>query len=194
MGVVAMLSGLMLFIGGHGVPMMAARRARWVERFGVGPVKLGVTAVVLAGFLLIIWGFANRPFVSLWVPPIWTRHLALTLMAPAMILLVLAYLPMGKIKAAVRHPMLLAVKIWAVAHLLANGDLWSMVLFVALLLWAGADRASVARRERAAGVKKPSVAAAPLMWDAVGVAVGAGVFWVFAAYLHPMWIGVPVLP
>ncbi len=193
MGVVALMVGLALFIAGHSVPMMAARRARWAARFGVGPVKLGVTAVVLTGFLLIIWGVANRPIVSLWVPPIWTRHVALTVMAPAMILLVLAYLPMGRVRAVVRHPMLLAVKIWALAHLLANGDVWSMVLFGVLLVWAGVDRASVARRDRAAGVK-PDVAAASVVWDGVGLVLGAAAFWVFAAYLHPMWIGVPVLP
>lgn len=193
MGVLALVMGLALFVAGHSVPMMAERRARWVARLGVGPVKLGVSVVVLIGFVLIIWGFGNRPFVPVWTPPTWTRHLAATLMIPAMILLVLAYLPKGKIRAAVRHPMLLAVKIWALAHLLANGDLWSMVLFGALLVWAGVDRASVARRDRAAGVA-PDLAAASWLWDGVGLVVGAGAYWVFAVYLHPAWIGVAVVP
>lgn len=193
MGVVALISGLAVFFAGHAMPMAARRRAALARRIGDGTVKLIVSAISLIGLLLTIWGFANRPIAPVWSPPIWTQHLTLTLMIPAMILLAAAYLPRGKVRAATRHPMLLAVKIWAVAHLIANGDLWAMVMFLAFLLWAGADRASVAKRDRAAGVTR-DIAGASLVWDVAAIGVGLGAYAAFALYLHPAWIGVAVWP
>lgn len=195
-----LIAGLAVFLGAHAIPMLPGLRAGLGASMGEGGRKLLVTVLSIAGLAGIVWGMAYRPIVNVWFPPVWSSHLALTLMIPAMILLAMAYLPKGHVAAAVKHPMLLAVKIWALAHLLANGDLWSMALFASLLLWAGVDRMFIAKRTRAAlaaGEQPPSgpVPSGPpsLRWDAAGVVVGLALYAAFVFYLHAVLFGKEVL-
>ena len=129
----------------------------------------------------------------MWNPPVWTRHLALLLVWPAFVAFAAAYLP-GRIKGALKHPMLAGLKIWALAHLLANGDLGSMLLFAGLLAWAVAARISTKRRDEVLDHGGP--AAAPAGWrnDILAIAIGTAAYLVFLVWLHPLLIGVPALP
>jgi uncharacterized membrane protein len=128
--------------------------------------------------------------VNVWYPPVWTNHLALLLNLPIFILLA-ATNSSGRIHAAVRHPMLLAVKIWATAHLLANGDLGSILLFGGFLIWAVLARISLKRRE---GVKLPVAPAGFTQRDWIAIGAGLVLWFVFARWLHPLLIGVAVWP
>jgi uncharacterized membrane protein len=127
-----------------------------------------------------------------WDPPVWTRHLALLLVLLAFICFVAAYLP-GHIKARLKHPTLAGVKIWALAHLLANGDLGSILLFGSFLVWGVAARISVKRRDVAAQ-HGGTAAPAGIRNDVLAVAIGTIVYVAFVFWLHPWLIGVPVLP
>ena len=149
-----LILGLVLFLGTHSVRIVADdwRGAR-IARLGLMPWKGIVSVISIIGFVLIVWGYGQargNPIV-LYSPPVWTRHIAALLTVPAFILLVAAYIPGTRIKRAVGHPMVAAVKIWAFAHLLANGTLADVVLFGAFLAWAVADYIAARRRDRAAG-------------------------------------------
>jgi uncharacterized membrane protein len=185
-----MLLGLAIFLGAHAFTAMRGRRAAMIARIGEGPYKGLYSLVSLVGLALIAWGFAAwRADGSLliWSPPIWTRHLALVLMLAASILLVATYVP-SHIRTRLKHPMLVAIKIWAVAHLLANGDAATMLLAVAVLAWAVFARISMKRRDEP---PKP----APSGWagDAAAIAGGLVVFLLLAYLFHPYVIGVPVV-
>ena len=148
-----LILGLVLFLGTHAFSMLRARRASVVGQIGENRYKLGYTALSLLGLILIGVGFHDyrlQGMIPVWDPPVWTRHLALLLTALAFIALASAYLP-GHIRARAKHPMLLAVKIWATAHLLANGDLGSILLFGSFLAWAVMARISAKRRALPAG-------------------------------------------
>ena len=195
-----LILGLVLFLGTHAFSMARGPRARLVGRIGERRFKLGYTALSLLGLVLIAVGFHDyraSGMIAVWDPPVWTRHLALTLVLLAFICLAAAYLP-GHIRAKVKHPMLLAVKIWATAHLLANGDLGAMLLFGGFLAWAVAARISAKRRALAPGAiaAQHGAVAAPHGWrnDAFAVAIGVAAWFVFARYLHYPLIGVSVWP
>ena len=192
MGLLILICGLLLFIGAHGFVTMRGQRARLIGRFGEGPYKLVFSLVSVIGIGLIAYGFAlyrSTGWVDLWYPPRWTRHVAVLLMWPAVVLLLAAYLP-GHIKRAAKHPMLIAVKLWALAHLLANGDLGSVILFGSLLAWAVYDRIAVKRRERA-GEIATSVPADGWSNDAIAVGVGTLIYLALGFVFHPVVIGVP---
>ena len=185
-----LILGLAIFLGVHSVRLFAGDwREAQLARFGESRWKGVYSLVSAAGLGLIIWGYglARADPVVLWIPPLWTRHLAALLTLPAFILLVAAYVPGSHIKAVVGHPMVAGVKIWALAHLLANGKLSATVLFGAFLVWAIADFVSARKRDRAAGRTYPVHG-----WsrDAVVIAIG-GVAWaLFALYGHAWLIGV----
>jgi uncharacterized membrane protein len=184
-----LILGLAVFIGGHLVPAFPALRMRLAGGLGEGAYKGLFSAVSLIGLALIAWGFGTRDFISIWEPPDWTRHLAFLLMLPAMILLASAYIP-SRIRTAARHPMLLAVKIWALAHLIANGDLGSILLFGGLLAYAVIDRISLKRR----GTFGPlGTQTGGLMGDIAAVAIGVGAFGFMLVWGHAWLIGVPLL-
>jgi uncharacterized membrane protein len=192
-----LILGLVLFLGTHAFTMLRARRAAVVGQIGESRYKLGYTALSLLGLILIGVGYHDyrmAGMIPVWDPPVWTRHLALTLVLLAFISFAATYIP-SHIRAKAKHPMLLAVKIWATAHLLANGDLGSMLLFGAFLAWAVSARISLKRWARAAG-GAPAVAAAPAGWrnDALVVLIGVVAWFVFARYLHYALIGVSVWP
>ena len=195
-----LILGLVLFLGTHAFSMLSARRMAIIGRIGESRYKLGYTALSLLGLVLIGVGFHDyrmQGMIPVWNPPVWTRHLALTLVLLAFISLAATYIP-SHIRAKAKHPMLLAVKIWATAHLLANGDLGSMLLFGGFLAWAVSARISIKRRERAAGVPAGGRAAVavPAGWrnDILVVLIGTAAWFVFARYLHYPVIGVPVWP
>ncbi|MBL0944253.1 MAG: NnrU family protein [Hydrogenophaga sp.] len=184
--------GLVLFLGIHSVSIVAPRgRHAIAHRIGEGPWKGLYTLVALAGFGLIVAGYsaARQDPVLLWTPPTAMRHVAALLMLPVFVLLFSAYLP-GRIQRAAKHPMLVATKLWALAHLLANGNLADVVLFGAFLAWAVADRISVKRRA-AAGLLRPVHGASPgRANDAIALVGGLAVYAVFAFWLHGFLIGV----
>jgi uncharacterized membrane protein len=144
-----LILGLIVFIGAHAFTMARAARARAIARLGEGPYKGLYSLVSLLGLILIVWGYGSYRaggYVQVWDPPVWTRHLALPLVWLAFVAMVAAYIP-GRIRRALKHPMLAGLKIWALAHLLANGDLGSIILFGALLAWAVVARIAAKRRD-----------------------------------------------
>jgi uncharacterized membrane protein len=185
------LIGLVLFLGIHSVAIVApawrdAQAAR-NERAWKGVYSL----LSIAGFALLIYGYglARHTPVVLWTPPAAMRHIALLLMLPVFPLFLAAYLP-GRIKTATKHPMLLAVKFWATAHLLANGTLVDMILFGAFLVWAVFDRIAVKRRS----VPRVVPGAPPSrLNDAIAVVGGLAIYVAFLAGVHRWMIGVSPL-
>jgi uncharacterized membrane protein len=179
-----MLLGLLLFLGSHGFVRLRAQRDGLVAKLGHNPYRGLFSLVSVAGFVLIIVGFGQyraSGYVLLWSPPAGLAHLAGLLMLPAFILLASAYSP-GRIKAVVVHPMLASVKLWAVAHLLANGDLGSVLLFGLFLVWAVMARIRLGKAER------QSVAWGKGDW--IAVAAGTGAWAGFAFWGHQALIGV----
>ena len=185
-----LVAGLLLFLGVHSLAIVApAWRNAMVARLGAAPWKAIYALVSVIGFVLLVHGYAlaRAEPVVLYTPPTWTRHLAALLMLPVFPLLFAAYLP-GRIKAAVKHPMLTATKAWALAHLLANGTLADVLLFGGFLAWAVVDRISVGKRPAVVG----KVATPPsLMNDVLAVVGGLVVYVIFVAWAHQRFIGVP---
>ena len=188
--------GLIVFLGTHSFSMARNRRAAVIAKIGEGPYKGIYSLLSLAGIVLISIGYGQYRaggYVPVWDPPVWTRHLALLLVWFAFVFVAAAYLP-GRIKRTLKHPMLAGVKVWALAHLLANGDLGSILLFGAVLAWAVAARISVKRRDEAKPHGAPLEPPAGLRNDALALAVGTVLYVAFVVWLHPLLIGVPVLP
>jgi uncharacterized membrane protein len=185
--------GLLLFLGAHSTRVVAEDwRGRQLARWGEKGWKGAVALVSLAGFILLIWGYgqARQAPVLLWQPPRGMNHLAALLTLVAFILLVAAYVPRNAIRARLRHPMVLSVKIWALAHLLANGTLASTLLFGAFLAWAVADRISLKRRPIAPAAGRATTAPPSRFNDAIAVVAGLGLYAAFLGVLHQWLIGV----
>ena len=185
-----LILGLVVFLGVHSVRIVAdGWRAQAINRIGPQPWKGLYSLASITGFGLIVWGFglARQQPVQWWSPPLAMRHVAALLTLIAFVLLAAAYVPGNGIKALVHHPMVLAVKGWALAHLLANGNAAHVVLFGAFLVWAIFNFSAARRRDRLAGtVYAPGNALATGLTVAVG-----GVIWaVFAFWLHGWLIGV----
>lgn len=192
MGLAVMIVGLVLLIGTHLVTAQRDLRARLIAAGGDAGYKIGYSLVSLAGLALTAYGFgAYRAagMIDLWYPPIWTRHLAVALMLPAVIMVVAAYFR-GWIYTTLKHPMIAGIKLWAVAHLLANGDLGSIILFGSFLAWAVFDRISLKRRTDPGA---PPIPVGGLRSDLIAVAVGVVAYAALAFAFHPAVIGVPVI-
>jgi uncharacterized membrane protein len=189
--VTSLIAGLVVFLGVHSVAIVSpAFRDRALERLGEGAWKGGYALLSLIGLALIIHGFSQARFapVVLYSPPIWMHHVAVALMLPVFPLLFAAYLP-GRIRTAAKHPMLAAVKLWAFAHLLANGTLADVLLFGGFLAWAVVDRISLKRRPPQA-----LRTASPGRWnDAIAVAGGLALYAVMLLWAHLKLIGVSPL-
>lgn len=191
-----LVAGLALFLGAHAFTMSRGPRAALIGRVGEGPYKIAYSLLSLLGIVLIAYGFGayrQDGWINVWSPPVWTRHLSLVLVLAAFIALAAAYLP-GRIKGALKHPMLVAVKIWALSHLISNGDLGSMLLFGSILAWAVMARISLKRRDEVRTHAGPALEPAGVRNDVLAVAIGAVTWFVFARWLHPSWIGVTVWP
>lgn len=183
-----LIAGLLLFLGIHSLSIVnEPLRDRLAQRLGVVGWQAIYAIIAVAGFILIIQGYAAARLepVLLYAPPAWLRHASMLLLLPVFILLLAAYLP-GRIKAATKHPMLLATKIWAFAHLLSNGMLHDVVLFGAFLAWAVVDRISMKRR-----VQRPLPGAkASKLNDAIAVVAGLVLYVWFVKQGHVWLIGV----
>jgi uncharacterized membrane protein len=187
-----LVAGLLIFLGVHSIRIFAPGwRDRMITRLGAGPWKGLYSIASLAGFVLIVGGYAAARLepVVLYNPPFWLRHVMMLLMLPAFVLLVAAYLP-GRIKAAVKHPMLTATKAWALSHLLVNGMLADVLLFGGFLAWAVIDRIAAGKRPQPA----PPATPPSLVYDVIAVVLGLVLYGWFAFWAHPRWIGVPVMP
>lgn len=182
--------GLLIFLGSHSVRIFAEGwRQGTITRMGEGPWKGAYSLVSLIGLVLIIWGYglARQDPVVVWNPPVWTQHIAVTLNLVAAILFTAYLLPAGRIKARLGHPMLLSIKVWAFAHLLANGTLADILLFGSFLVWAVADFAANKRRDRAQGTVR---IAGPVRNDILVLVVGVVIWGALVWRVHEWVVGV----
>ena len=186
-----LIIGIIVFLGVHLLPTVAELRARLVSSVGEAGYKGAFSLLSLASLALLIYGYATAPLVQLWSPPEWTRWVAVVLMLPAFIFLVAAYVP-GRIRERLKHPFLVAIKTWALAHLLANGDLASVILFGSFLAYAVYDRITLKHRRPSSivGIEGPERP----QNDVIAVVLGTVLYAVFLVWLHPLLIGTAVLP
>jgi uncharacterized membrane protein len=202
MGLLVMILGLMLFLGVHTLTTQREVRARVIAASGESGYKIGYSLVSAAGLALIIWGFAHyraTGWIDVWYPEAllqWLglpsatfKHIAVGLMLPAVIMVVASYIR-GRIYTTLKHPMLAGVKLWAAAHLLANGDLGSIILFGSFLGWAVFDRISLKHRGDAGA---PPIPVGGPANDLIAIAVGIVAYLALAFAFHPVVIGVPVV-
>ena len=186
----ALILGLLLFLGMHATRIVAdGWRTQVITQRGPAAWKGLYTVVSLVGFGLIVWGYGQARLEPqiLWASPRWTRHLAGLLMLAALVLLMAAYVPGNGLKAALHHPMVLAVKVWALAHLLANNTLADLLLFGSFLLWAVLDFRAARQRDRAAAVVYPPGRAIPTL---LTVVLGGLLWSVLAFWAHQRLFGV----
>ena len=198
---IELLLGLVLFLGVHSLRVFAPEwRAGMLSNLGEKKFKGLVSIASLVGFVLIIhgYGLARLTPQVLWIPPVATRHIAVLLMLFAMIFLVATYVPGNHIKARLHHPMVVSVKVWSIAHLIANGMAADVLLFGSFLGWAVLDFRAARQRDRAAasppietkGVeKKPATLLATIMT----IVIGTGLWFSFVTYLHLKLFGVSPL-
>jgi len=183
-----LLLGLVLFLSVHSISIVnESWRDRQAAKLGEGVWKGLYSLISLVGLGLIVWGYGLARYdpAIVYLPPIWLRHIAFLLLVPVFPLMLAAYLP-GRIQAAVQHPMLAAIKLWAFSHLLANGMLADVVLFGAFLAWAVADRISMKRR-----LPHPVPGAPPSKWnDLIAIIGGLALYIAFSFWLHTWLIGV----
>ena len=183
--------GLVVFLGVHSLRIVADDwRTRTLARVGEGTWKGLYSVVSVAGFALLVWGYGQARLASpvLYDPPLFTRHITGLLMLLALVLVVAAYVPANHLKAAVGHPMLAGVKVWAFAHLLSNGRLADVVLFGAFLAWAVVDFMVSRRRDRLAGTGYP---AGRVTRTGLVLILGAVAWAALSMGLHRWLIGVP---
>ena len=185
-----LVAGLILFLGVHSVRIFAEPwRVRTIARIGEKPWKGVYSLISIAGFVLLVWGYgqARQQGVVLFEPPVFMRHITSLLMLVSFVLLAAAKVPGNHIKARLGHPMIIGVKVWAFAHLLANGRLSDVVLFGAFLAWAVADFIAARKRDRAAGTVYPP---GDELRTVLTVVAGVVAWAVFVAGLHLWLIGV----
>ena len=186
-----LIVGLVLFLGMHSLGFLApGLRSGVIARLGENGWKGIAGFIGLIGFALLVWGYGEARIapVGIWAPPVWTRHLGLLIMLPVFPLLFATYLP-GRIQRAVVHPTLLAVILWAIAHLIANGNLADIVLFGSFLAWASLDRISLLFRTA------PAVQGAPpgKSNDIIAVSLGVLLYFAFLFGVHAWMFGVSPL-
>ena len=181
-----LIISIAVFLGIHLLPTVGGWREKLVGRLGLNGYKVLFSLLSIASFALLVYGFARAPLIQVWSPPSWTRWVAIVLMLPAFIFLVAAYVP-GQIKAKLKHPFLVAIKTWALAHLIANGDLASIILFASFLAYAVYDRITLKRRQETGLITVP--ATGPARNDVIGAVLGVVLYLVFLVWLHPLLIG-----
>ena len=186
-----LILGIIVFLGVHLLPTFPDMRDRLIGRLGESGYRAMFSTLSMLGFVLIVWGFARAPVIQVWSPPNWARYVAMVLMVPVFILLVAAYVP-GEIKAKVEHPFLVAIKTWALAHLIANGDLAAIILFGSFLAYAVFDRITLERRPETDLVTVAETG--PARNDLIAVVGGLILYVVFLVWLHPLLIGTSPLP
>jgi uncharacterized membrane protein len=187
--------GLLIFFLIHVVPTLPNVRRRLVQTLGEAAYKAVFSIVSIIGVALIVIGFDRMHAAAgenpeVWTPPVGMRHVAFVLMIPAMALLVATYVP-SRIRSATRHPMLIAISLWAVSHLLANGDLASILLFGSFLVYAIYDLISVQRRVALGPLGRRT---GGLLGDSVVVGAGLALYIFMLLVGHARLIGVALLP
>jgi uncharacterized membrane protein len=191
MGLAIMVLGLAVFLGAHVFVIFRARRAAAVARLGEGPYKGLFALVSLVGFAILVYGFARyraEGLIPVWSPPAWTRHVTAALVWPAAVVATAAYIR-GDIYRKLKHPLLAGVKLWAVAHLIANGDLGGIILFGSILAWAVFDRISLKRRSDPGA---PPIPTGGRINDVIAVVVGTLIYLALGLWFHPTVIGLKV--
>ncbi|MFA6267152.1 MAG: NnrU family protein [Pseudolabrys sp.] len=190
MGLTILIIGLVVFLGSHLFVTRRSARAAMIARLGVSGYRIAFSIVSIVGLGLIVWGFGSyriHGWIDLWYPPAFMRHITELLMLFAVIFFVATYIP-SHIKTRLKHPMLAAIKTWALAHLLTNGDLGSIVLFGSFLAWGVFARIAAKRR----GDTGPALAPSGYGNDILVVIIGLALYFVLGFYFHPYLIGVPV--
>jgi uncharacterized membrane protein len=188
-----LIAGLVVFLGVHSLRIFAEGwRGRLIGRIGTGPYKGVYSIVSLAGFVLLVYGYGQSRMEGLfWYhPPVFTRHIASLLMLVSLVLVAAAYVPKNLIKARLRHPMIIGVKVWAFAHLLANGRAGDVLLFGAFLIWAVLDYRAARQRDRLTAAPPP---AGDELRTVLAVALGIGTWALLTSGLHLYLIGVSPL-
>ncbi len=190
MGLTLMIAGLALFFTAHTFTTLRPQRAALIARVGEAPYKAAYALVSLLGLVLIAWGFSGyraMGMIAIWDPPPWLRHVNNLLLWPALVCIAAAYIP-GDIKRVLKHPMLVGIKLWALGHLLANGDLGSIVLFGSFLAWAVYDRITLKYRSDPGA---PDFGSGGRDCDILAVVVGTLAYLAIGFWFHPAVIGVP---
>ena len=189
----ALVLGLIVFIGMHSVRIVSDDfRTRQIEKVGINVWRAMYAGVSFVGLVLIVigYGVARSTPQLVWNPPGWLNFVAILLTIPAFILIATSFVPGTRIRNKTGHPLLLGIKIWALAHLIANGMLADIVLFGSFLVWSIAAYASARRRDRKAGTVYPI---GPPHQDVIAVIGGLVAWTVFALWLHRWLIGVAPL-
>jgi uncharacterized membrane protein len=187
-----LIAGLVLFLGLHSARIFfEGPRQSFIANRGEGTWKGFYSLISAVGLGLIIWGYglARQQPTVLWTPPIATKHIAALLTLPAFILMASVYLKRSFFRTRFHHPMLLSVKLWALSHLLANGNLADSLLFGSFLVWAVLCFISSKKRDRRLGVRYPSAETPATL---IAIVIGLGAWAAMALYLHPLLIGVKV--
>ena len=187
-GLAILVAGLVVFIGAHVFVTMRDQRAALIGRIGEWPYKGLLALASIIGLILIGYGFGEyraTDWIDVWYPPRWTFYITELLMWPASIFVVAAYIR-GNIWRTLKHPMLVGVKTWAVAHLISNGDLGSILLFGSFLLWAGYDRMTLKHRADAGA---PAIPAGGHRNDIIALVVGTVLYVVLGLVFHPLVVG-----
>lgn len=188
----AFIGGLAVFFVMHFYSSFRSRgEDSLAHRLGRGPYMGLYSLISIVSFVAMVWGYAMlKPWRDVWTPPDWTRWISIVIMLPAMVLIVSAYMPTGYIKKAVRHPMITAVGLWALAHVISNGDLASVILFGAFLIYGVVDRVAVQERGDvgAGNVQHPNI-----FGDLLSVGLGLSLYAILAFYLHYILFSVPVM-
>jgi uncharacterized membrane protein len=188
-----LIVGIILFLGVHLIRVIAPGfRTSMIASLGQNGWRIGYSVVSIATLILLIYGFGQaRDMTPVWSPPFWMSHITILLMLFALICLAASLLPAGRIAVRTKHPMVLSVKIWALAHLLSNGDAAAMLLFAAFLAWGVILRISLKRRERAGEITpRPFVSG---RYDLYAVVIGAVAWVLIIGKLHEWIIGVSPL-
>lgn len=186
-----LILGIVLFLGTHTVATLRETRGNLIEKFGAGPYKIAYSVASLIGFVLIVKGlgaYRADAWIQVWSPPFWMAHITKLLMWFAFVALACMNPAPGRIRGWLRHPMLVAIKIWALAHLLANGDLGGMLVFGSFLAWAVYDRISVKRRGDFGAPRLDHFTRA----DGLALAIGTSAYLVMFA-MHGLLIGVSLV-
>ena len=191
MGLAILVLGLVVFLGAHVFVTCRGQRAAVVARLGEIPYKALFALVSFLGLALVVYGFADyraEGVIQIWNPPAWTRHVTVALVWPAAICVTAAYIR-GDIQRVLKHPMLVGVKLWAVAHLISNGDLGGIILFASVLGWAVFDRITLKRRNDPGA---PPIPNGGRRNDVIAIVVGTLLYLALGFWFHPRAIGLPV--
>ncbi len=184
-----LIAGTVLFFITHLYSSLRSREPGRDIRVRMGFMRyMGLYSLLAGlGFALMVWGYGlARPSTLVFTPPSWGMHVTMALMLPALILLLAAYGPYGYIKKKLKHPMLWGITLWSFGHLLANGEMNSLILFGSFLAYAVI--VLIAVRGREVMVKKPNI-----VGDFYAVIVGALVYFLFVKHLHELMIGLPIM-